>query len=406
MDRTTVVVMGRNYTSLLGMARAVGVAGCEVYLVKTAKKVPGVFSPRRLSSETKSKYVKKTFYSVEPNREALVNLLLKQFSKNGNVILLPVDDYTASTVDMYQDKLKPYFLFPHVKNGSITQLMDKGFQKKMAKKAGLCVAEGWIAEVSNGQFSLPEGITYPCFTKPQISFLGNKVFMKRCDSEADLTKLLSDVALQRNCPILIEEFIEIEKEYGIVGFSNGTDIIMPALTDKIVIGNGKHKGVTVVGQLFPMERYSRLKEQLQTLMRQTHFVGVFDIDLYENGGRIYFNELNLRMGAFGYAIMCAGINLPKMLIDTLLGNPTVEQNITLKREIKCLSDKVNLEDFSDGYIDWKEYKKRVQTADFRFLPNSDDPRPYRYFKIRLWEYYIKRKLFERRSKFTDEGTDT
>lgn len=399
MNRKTVVVMGRNYTSLLGMARAAGVAGCEVYLVKTVKKIPGAFSPRKLSSETKSKYVKKTFYSVEPKREELVKLLLNQFSKKKEkVVLLPVDDYTASTIDMYRQKLEPYFLFPYVKDGSIVQLMDKNTQKSMAKQAGLRVAEGWIAEVKGGKYHLPEGVTYPCFTKPQISFLGNKAFMKCCKSEEELRALLDDIAQQRDCPILIEQFIEIEKEYGVVGFSNGTEVVMPALIDKIVIGNGKHKGVTVVGKLIPMERHSELKARLQTLVRRTQFVGVFDIDLYENRGEIYFNELNLRMGAFGYSVMCAGINLPKMLIDTLQGGIPVKLDVTITDEIKCLSDKVNLEDFSDGYIDWKEYQKRIQTADFRFLPNTDDPKPYRYFMIRAWEYYIKRKLIGKRNK--------
>ena len=93
MEKTTAVIMGRNYTSLLGMARAAGTAGCEVYLVKTAKQLPGPLSPRRLSSETKSRYVKKTFYSQEPKRGEMVDLLIREFAgKEGTVVLIPVDD--------------------------------------------------------------------------------------------------------------------------------------------------------------------------------------------------------------------------------------------------------------------------------------------------------------------------
>lgn len=393
MDKTTAVIMGRNYTSLLGMARAAGTAGCEVYLVKTAKQLPGVFSPRRLSSETKSRYVKKTFYSQEPKREQMADLLIREFAgKEGTVVLIPVDDYSASTVDLYRDRLAPHFLFPHVTSGTIVDLMDKSTQKRMAKRAGMPAAEGWIAEVKDGSFTLPEGVTYPCFTKPQISFLGNKVFMKRCDSEEELTALLREVAQQRDCPMLIEQFIDIEKEYGVVGFCNGTDVVIPALTDKIGVGNGRHKGVTVVGRLSPMEQHPELKEQIQALMRQTGFVGVFDIDLYENGGTLYFNELNLRMGAFGYAMMCAGINLPQMMIETLRGGTPDLSQAVLTREITCLSDKVNLEDYCDGFISWKQYQDRIQHADCRFLPDKDDPRPYRYFKLRAVQYRVKRTV--------------
>lgn len=393
MDKTTVVVMGRNYTSLLGMARAVGVAGCEVYLVKTSKKIPKNFSTKRFSPETKSKYVKKTFYSQEPNRREMVDLLLREFAdKEEQVVLIPVDDYTASTLDLYRNELAAHFLFPHVVSGSIVDLMDKGAQKQMAKRAGLRVAEGWIAEVKDGTFHLPDGISYPCFTKPQISFLGNKVIMKRCDSEGELKALLDEVAKQRDCPILIEQFMEIQKEYGVVGFCNGTDTVIPALTEKIVIGNGKHKGVTAVGRLTPMEKYVGLREQIAQLMRQTGFVGVFDIDLYENDGVLYFNELNLRMGAFGYAVLCAGINLPEMMIETLKGGKPDLSHAVLTREITCLSDKVNLEDFYEGYISWKEYRKRIQDVDIRFLPSDDDPRPYRCFQRWACEYYLKRMI--------------
>lgn len=395
------VVLGRNYSSLLGMIRAAGKAGCEVTVIRTVRKIPSKKSLKTLLKgapiESKSKYVKKYLYAIEPDGESLIDLLLKEFSnEKEKVILLPTDDFVASTIDLYQNKLNRGFLFPNINHnaGAVVKLMDKGVQKDLAIKYGLNVAKGWIIKIENGKYQIPSGIEYPCFTKPEISFMGNKRCMRRCNNLNELKTVIDDVAKKADCPILVEQYIEIEKEYGVLGFSDGETAYMPALVYKMATGNGAHRGVTLLGKVKPLMQYPDIKDKLGKMIEETRFVGLFDVDLYEMNGKLYFNELNLRFGAFGYSIMCSGINLPEMFIKKLIGEAYDINFNNMKKNIICLNDKVNLEDYADGYISWDKYRDIINSAEYRFILSNEDNNPEKAYK--RMEYLCKIKRFVKR----------
>ena len=121
-----------------------------------------------------------------------------------------------------------------------------------------------------------------------------------------------------------------------------------------------------------------MESNLQKFVSSLGFDGLFDIDLYKNGDTYYFNELNLRFGAFGYAITKSGVNLPKMFIDSLLGNETDVKKETLIEQT-LVNDKVNLEDYYSGYVSWREYQDTYKLADARFIKEDVDWGPYREF---------------------------
>ena len=115
----------------------------------------------------------------------MIQILLNHCKKDDKkVILLPTDDYTASTIDLNSELLSEFFLMPHVKEGfcNVVQLMDKNYQKELAKKCGLNIASGCRIDIHDGKYEIPEDIIYPCFTKPETSFLGDKKCMKKCNS--------------------------------------------------------------------------------------------------------------------------------------------------------------------------------------------------------------------------------
>jgi predicted ATP-grasp superfamily ATP-dependent carboligase len=391
-NKIQAVVLGRNYTSLLGMIRAAGQAGCEVTVIRTVRRFPSTSRLKKFVTggaiDSNSKYVKKHMYAIEPDRKGLIDKIIKEFeTTTEKVILLPTDDFTASTIDLFQDLLNEKFLFPNIDHraGAVVDIMDKGTQKKLAVEAGLNVAKGWVANKSEAGYEVPENIEYPCFTKPEISFMGNKTYMKRCDSETELVSLLNEIAGKsgnKDCPILIEQYIEIEREFGVLGFSDGENITIPAFVHKMEMGHGSHRGVTLLGKVISSDEFPELKIQLEQFIKKIKFVGLFDIDLYQNGDRIYFNELNLRFGAFGYAITLSGINLPELCIQTLYGMKSKKPLARLEKSTVCLNDKVNLEDYQAGYISWKEYKRTYQQADYRFIKSEEDPETYRAFRKR------------------------
>ena len=292
MNKNKIVVLGRNYTSLLGMIRAVGKLDCEVTVIRSVNEIPKKYSLKNIIKsffysnkqiEEYSKYVGNFLYTIESKPEYLINLLLNTFKNDKDVIIIPTDDFTASTIDLYQDRLKERFLFPNINNtqGEITKIMDKKIQKDIAINSNLNVAESYVVKVIKHNYEIPDKIKYPVFTKPLISFKGNKSFMKKCDNESELRDILNQIAEKIDCEILIEQFIEIEKEYAVLGYCNNNKVIMPGIIEMLESGTGAHKGVTLKGKVKKFSQNDNLYEKLSTFMSSLNFHGLFDIDLYD-----------------------------------------------------------------------------------------------------------------------------
>lgn len=369
-----VVVIGRNYTSRLGMIRALGRAGYYVIVINTLRKCKDI--------DAYSRYVKEYLFAKEPNRDLLI-AVIRSIKKRGDekIILVPVDDYAASTIDENITELKNDYLFPHVgmASGAINHLMDKNVQKIFAEKVGLSVAKGWIVKIENGKYELPEGIEYPCFTKPQISFMGNKEFMRVCYCNEDLKNVVEDVACKVDCPILVEQYVNIEKEYATLGFSDGKHVVLPAMIRLLQDGRGPHKGVTLQGCVLPTMGFEEYLKKIELFILNLGFVGLFDVDSFESNGVIYFNELNLRFGASGFAITNLGVNLPEQFASYLIG-----RNDNYRKEVGkngiFLNEKVAYDDVVNGFITFKNFKALRKSSDFFFIKDRLDMYPYLRFK--------------------------
>lgn len=380
-----VIVIGRNYSSRLGMIRAVGMAGYDVIVIKTN----GL--PDSKDIDAYSKYVKEYHYAKEPNRDELISVLLTLKSDKNKTIIIPVDDYAASTIDDNIDLLKDSFLFPNInmEQGAINRLMDKNLQKELARQAGLNVAKGWVLNIMNHTYTLPSDIIYPVFPKPQISFKGNKRCMRKCNDETELRKVLDEIASQRDCPMLLEQYIEIDKEYALLGVSNGVDVIIPAKIQMLESGKGPHRGVTLQGQISPIKTDDVYLDHLKQFIHCLHFSGLFDIDLYESKGIMYFNELNLRFGASGYAVTATGINLPQFFLESLKGGCRNLNNMRVK-ECLFVNEKVACDDYNNGYISISDYKEKISQSNICFIKSIEDNGPYEEFMSRNFSY--KRRL--------------
>ena len=396
--RTIAIVMGRNYTSRLGMIRAAGQAGCDVIVIKTDPFDKTCKKKDRI--DLSSKYVREYHCLREPNDDGLIQLICRRGEQyQGSVILLPTDDYTASVIDMRQADFPERFLYPSIdhKAGAVVRCMDKGFQKELAQKAGLPVAKGWTAKYDEEtqSYVIPSDIEFPCFVKPQVSFKGSKLSMMKCDDLGALEKHLSSVVRKKASDVLIEQYIEIEKEYDIPGFADRDKVTLPAFIQKGLI----HRGVTGTGTLLDSAQFWETTEQLKRMIGELGFTGLIDIELFESKGRIYFNELNMRFGASGFAMTGSGINLPEMLIQTLLGVSVADGAAAVPSRRSFASEKVCLQEYMSEKISWKAYQKLLEDADFSFIRCEYDPKPYRAFsRFAAIEHTKKRivKLLRRR----------
>ena len=390
----TVAIIGRNYTSRLGMIRAVGKLGHHVIVIKTTRVLPQKYRGAK-DIDGYSRYVDNYLYALEPDRNNLLKVILSlKKTTSEKVILIPVDDYAASTIDENIEILKESFLFPNIgmQQGAVNSLMDKRTQKRVAYASGLNVAGGWTIYIKDGKYSIPDDIRYPCFHKPQISFMGDKRCMRKCSNKEELKTVMDEVASQRDCPMLIEEFFGIDKEYATLGFSDGKTVVLPAMLRMLQDGRGPHKGVTLQGEVIPSCEFEEYFRQLRELILDTGFIGLFDVDSFESGGKLYFNELNLRFGASGYSITYMGVNLPHLLINHLLGLENDYSKCQIRQKAIFVNEKVVNDDYEEGYIDKRMFADYLNSACFRFIQSESDPMPWQMFHIQRRLRYFKNAI--------------
>lgn len=369
------IVMGRNYTSRLGMIRAAGAAGCKIVTIQTNR------ANKKINKiDASSKYVIKAITSIEPDQNDLIAKILQFKNTEKKVILLPTDDYTASTIDQHLDLLKNDFLMPHVHytQRGIVKLMNKEYQKRLARESGLLVAEGWKAKFENGRYQIPSNIKYPCFVKPNESFRNPlKQYMKKCQDESELINQLALISKVSHDEILIEQYIDIDKEYAVLGLSLDSKSIIPALVSM----KSSYLGVTAVGEVSSLNSTKGFVELLKRFMKSTGLTGLFDIDLYESKGQIYFNELNLRLGASGYAVTNSSINLIDLLIKYLQDECIHINDEAIEfKPLLFANEKTCLAKYTHRQWSYAEYKKALGLVDFSFIKNETDYMPYANFK--------------------------
>lgn len=381
-----VVIIGNNYSSLLGMIRAVGQAGHEAYLVNLVKACPH-FSVRSLYDTdlipVKSKYLKKAYFSTGVDDEqGLVDLLLREFSGMGEKLaLIPTDDHSTSALDRNRAQLEPYFILPSVKNGgSILQLMDKNYQKQLARECGLPVAQGCVLQQKDGKYQIPGDLIYPCITKPQLSYLGKKKFIRRCEDRAQLETVLADISEFGEFPVLVEQFMPIDKELATLGACDGEHATLPGMILVSRDGHESYKGIAIEGTVLPASEYRGLFDKLREFMHRTGLNGLFDIDLYESGGVVYFNELNTRFGGSGHAFTAMGANLPGNWLHAVEHPEEGVQEMEITRSSHFFSERVFLGDYYSGYITLSEGKALQKNAEISFIKDPEDMAPYRQFR--------------------------
>lgn len=387
--KPTAVVVGRNYCNILTTARALGEAGYEVEAIKIFKSKPNPLKfLRTMKPEEKSKYIKAYTEVVTTDGERSVSdHLCKIGDEKDKKILIPVDDYVCSAIDKALGEISKYYYAPSINNEEckIVELMDKQRQKELAKNFDLPLLQSWLIKSENGSFDLPNGIAYPCFIKPNVSMQSTKNTMAKCDSEDELKSLLTKYASKGDFEMLVEEFADIKDEYSILGVSTKGDAISPGVIKVIEGGHHERKGVAIIGKTVATDKFSDIITKCNEYIKSLNYTGMYDIDLIETmDGSIYFVELNFRAGASTYALNKCGVNIYKLYADSISTDKPLIKAEQNDKEMTFVSEKVLMEEYARGDMSIQKLKKYMNMADVYFVKDSDDKKPYKYFK----KYYL------------------
>lgn len=378
-----IVIIGVSYSSRLALARAIGSLGCEITVVawgtsgKEAKPLDGY-----------SKYV--SHWLLCPKEEKSFISLLKEkcIAPDQKVVLIPDCDFSVTMVDLHQDELTPFFLMPHInhRQGAIVEWSDKTRQKTLASILGMNVAKSITIDIKDGKFFIPDVIHYPCFPKALASVAGGKTGMVRCDSKEDLARSLQDIATRISITqkkidvkVMVEDFMEIEKEYAVLGVSDGENVSIPGVI-QFIVGSKTQCGIALQGKIMPVAGFEEIIEQFKTFIRKIGLVGLFDIDFYQSRGRLFFSELNIRYGGSGCAVVKMGVNLPAMFVERICGKEVVEWDKLIEKEAVYTNERMAMNDYSNGYINLKKYFQFIKNADICFIDDKEDSAPNNMYK--------------------------
>lgn len=370
-----IVVLSRNYSTGLGVVRSLGAAGYPVDLLASAYK-KGV---SRVAAA--SKYVGRVVEVVSSkaesgNDEDFLATILTYAEEGKKTILFPTDDYTTSVVDANRSRLEPYFLFPHLEQGSALEYMNKARQRELAAEAGLSVPMEWVVSLQDP--SIPKDVPYPCFLKPISSLSGYKTEMGICNNEEALKKKLAKLQKQNaNRSVLVQEYLPIEKEVDFSAVCNGSDVVVPALIKKDHIA-AYETGVTLAGTMVPTDTMISVVEKAKNMLASYGYIGMVDVELNYANGTWYFGEVNLRSGGPNYAYFKSGVNLPELTVKALLGEP-LPQHLLPKTYVSFVNEKVAWEDIAHHRLSFADWKRLCQKSKVGLLQEPKDPKPYALF---------------------------
>lgn len=263
--------------------------------------------------------------------------------------------------------------------------MSKSVQKELAREAGLPVVNSCIIKTENGAFEIPETVAYPCFIKPNISKNGSKTKMRRCDSEQELREAIIEISEIKDVEMLVEDFVEIGREYSILGISTKEGAIGPGFFGAEEGGQAEHRGVAVTGQVLPCNKtpeWEKLIKDTVEFIGNLNFDGLYDVDYIETvDGKLYFVEVNMRFGGSGYAITESGINLPGMFADYMLLGKPIDMECKLEETGKrFVSEKVLIEEYIKNRISMTRLNEIMNDVDIHFIKNNNDPQAFKHFK--------------------------
>ena len=385
-ENPRVVVAGRNYCSNLTMARSLGMAGYEVEILRIFQVKPKWRNlAKYMRPDAYSKYIKAYHVCISKRKpKAIVKKLIRIADPYRKMLLIPADDLVANVIDEYMGKLSPYYIMPNVNHtrGEVGRLMSKEVQKELAMNAGLPVVNSCVIRTHKHQFEIPETVTYPCFIKPNISKNSSKSRMRRCDSAEELEQVLTEFCKKKDIEMLVEDFIEIEKEYAMLGLSTTQGAIAPGFFVAEEGGHDAHRGVAMVGRILPTSEEQKLIDDIVKFVGSLNFEGLFDVDLIRTPeGKLYFTELNLRFGASGYAVTLSGANLPGMFADYMIKGTPIDMNCRINEPGKrFISEKIMIDEYISGYLTKDDMKDRMDKMDVHFIYDEQDPKAYHHFK--------------------------
>lgn len=215
--------------------------------------------------------------------------------------------------------------------------MDKSITKLIAQGLGINTVEGMT--IREDEFYLSESdfynkilqISFPLIVKPCRQ--GSSIGIEVARNMDDLSECMKN-AFKYDKKVLIEKFVDIDKEINIAIFKNKNEYIFssteePVTTDEILSFDNKYRknsgGFETIKRIMPANIDKEIEDKIKDFAKlfyiNAEMFGVVRFDfILSKDGEIYLNEVNSIPGSMAnYLFDKQVLNYPK-LIDCIISN--------------------------------------------------------------------------------------
>ncbi len=304
MGINKVILIGASHYHGLNLARCFGEKGLRPYGI-----IVGNHGVRYVEA---SKYWEKVF-QVETDEEAIHLLIDKFGNEKFSPVVIPWSDGAAAELDRNYNRLKCSFRLASIRGleGEIGKWMNKDKQLELAQQLGLPMSPSkiiFLPLVADELSKLKSTLSLPLFLKPVTSCEGTKKDMRKINSWQELENYGWELAEKGFRRILVQEYMKIDMEYDFMGFCSNRDMSY-TIAEKLRSWPTKG-GAASFARVIDEKEKAVFFESIINKLKGFGYTGPFDMDIFQVGDKLYFNEINWRSSANVYAALRTGNNYP------------------------------------------------------------------------------------------------
>ena len=247
----------------------------------------------------------KFFLTPKIDDENYIDKLIEICQKEKVSAVFSLIDPELSLIAKNKDRFLEIGVIPIVSKYDVVELaFDKYEMYKYLISNGFKTAKTYINKEDFYQDLEKKIIGFPVFVKPVRGSASLNISKVTCKKELDLLFELYD-------DLIIQEFLN--------GQEIGADVYVDPISKKVVSIFTKEKIKMRAGETDKARSFKddKLFSLIISLVEKIGYEYMIDIDIFKIGDEYYFSEINPRFGGGYPHAYEAGVNFPKMIINSL-----------------------------------------------------------------------------------------
>ncbi|TVZ40234.1 carbamoyl-phosphate synthase large subunit [Alteromonadaceae bacterium 2753L.S.0a.02] len=213
---------------------------------------------------------------------------------------------------------------------AIDRAEDRELFQQMIHRLGLLQPANAIARSTEEALSVASQVGYPLVVRPSY-VLGGRA-MEIVYSKSELKTYMSEaVKASEDAPVLLDRFLNNAIEVDIDAVSDGETVVIGAIMQHIE-QCGVHSGDSACSlppYSLPDDVQDEMREQVRKMARELGVVGLMNVQLAYQDGKIYVIEVNPRGSrTVPFVSKCIGVSLAKVAALCQAGKSLADQGFT------------------------------------------------------------------------------